>query len=108
MAGLDADTALARAALALASDGTGASDGDHRRTGEALVSELTHQADAGQGHHLASPWLAVADFGHHGNHSGQIERLAGLNAEMRERVRQLLDHVTRENPVWVTDARTKQ
>jgi hypothetical protein len=102
--GLDADTALTRAALALAADGTGAGDGDHRRAGEALVAELTRQYDAGQGHHLALPWLAVADFGHPEDHSGQIERLAVLNAEMSERVRQLLDHVARENPVWATKA----
>jgi conjugative relaxase-like TrwC/TraI family protein len=104
MTGLDADAALAQAALALAANGTGAAAGDHRRAGEALVGELTRQHDAGQGHHLALPWLAVADFGHLGNHSGQIERLAVLNAEMGERVRQLLDHVARENPAWATEA----
>ena len=104
MTGLDADVALTRAVQGLATDGTGAADGDHRRTGEALVGELARQHDAGQGLHLALPWLAIADFGHPGDHSGQIERLAVLNAEMRERVRQLLDHVARENPVWATEA----
>lgn len=104
MIGLDADPALSQAASRLAADGEGGSVSDHRRAGEALVGELTRQHNAGQGHHLALPWLAVADFGHPRDHSGQIERLAVLNAEMRERVRQLLDHVARENPVWATEA----
>lgn len=98
--GLDADTALAEAVTRLASDITGAGEGDYRRAGEALVAALTDHHRAGEGLHAALPWQAQPDFAAPHDHRGALKRLDGLNGEIAARAEQLLDQAQREQPRW--------
>jgi len=98
--GLDADTAVRRAAEHLAAKATQDPMDDDRYTAYALIAELTAQRDAGSGARAALPWLARPDYAMLSGDPELTQYLTELNAAMTSRVGELREHLTREQPSW--------
>jgi len=98
--GLDADTAMRRAAEHLAAKAPQDPMDDYRYTTHALVAELSSQrhADAGQ---RALPWLARPDYTAVRDDPDLAQYLTEMNTAIAQRAGELRAQVAREQPAWI-------
>ncbi|MGH3826070.1 MAG: ATP-dependent DNA helicase, partial [Pseudonocardiaceae bacterium] len=98
--GLDADTALRRAAEHLAAKAPQDPMDDYRYTTHALLAELDAQRQAGGSARPAVPWLARPDYATLRDNPELARYLTEMNAAITDRVGELRDQVAREQPPW--------
>ncbi|MGH4009673.1 MAG: MobF family relaxase [Pseudonocardiaceae bacterium] len=99
--GLDADTAVRRAAEQLATRAAQDPRDDYRYTAQTVVTELATQRQAGSGQYAALPWLARPDYTAVRDDPELAQYLTDMNAAIADRVGELREQVTREQPAWI-------
>ena len=99
--GLDADTAMRRAAEHLAAKATQDPMDDYRYTTNALVGELATQRQA-DAQHPALPWLARPNYAAVRDDPELGQYVTKMNTAIADRVAELREQLTREQPAWTT------